>query len=141
MNKLKCKLMIVLAFLLATMPLPIASVALVGCTGGCASVDKGADLEVVRAEQFYRGADKLMRSFTTFEFNNRAKLNAIDPNIEKAANTVRIDGFDALVKVQESVVKYKANRTPENREGIGKAIAIAEGLESLADGWFNKIKL
>lgn len=131
MNRLRCNVA-----MLALLPILV-----IGC-GGCAALDKGADPVVVRAEQFYQGADQMFRAFTTFEYNNRAKLIAAGfPEVEKAANTIRIDGFNALVSLQQAVIAYKANRTPENKANIATWIATAEKLETIASQYFSQVKL
>lgn len=127
-------------FAMLAVPLPIASLALVGCTGGCASVEQGSETLVVRAEQTYQGAAQVFKAFTTFEFNNRAYLNTVSGDIEKAANTIRMDGFTALESLQKAVVAYKADRTAENRTTIDTWLARVTALEGIVTEYMSKAK-
>lgn len=143
MNKLKVKTAMLLTVLLATM-VQVAPVAVVGVVStGCATnkVAEGSEVFVVRAEQTYKNLDKTFRAFTTFEYNNRAVLQKLSPKFEQAANTVRIDGFNALEALQKSVVEYKANRTPENRDKIGALMDRVALIENVITEYQNTAKL
>lgn len=141
MKKVKCKVMIMFAML--AIPLPIASLALVGCAGGCATkkVAEGSEVFVVRAEQTYKNLDKSFRAFSNLEANNRAVFQRISPKIEQAANTVRTDGFDAIIALQGAVENYKANRTPENRDKISHWLQKVELVEKAVLDYQNTAKL
>lgn len=141
MNKVKntVTLLLLTVGLWAVPVVPIAL--LVGCSGGCASVDPGSETLVVRAEQTYQGTTDVFKAFTTYEYNNRAILQKLSPEIEKAANTIRTDGFNAVESLQKAVVEYKANRTAENRSAIETWLQRVDVLERLVVEYFAKAKL
>lgn len=132
MNKWKCKLLMVLTFLLATLPLPLASIALVGCTGGCASIGEGQDPVVVNAERVAAASFEIMDTFNQMEFNNRDELRKLSPEIEKAANHVRVEGKAALESLRAATKAYKTNRTPENKANVATWIATVESFRDIA---------
>lgn len=131
MNKLKTQVAAVM-MALAVCTLPIASVALVGCTGGCAALAPGADPIVVRAEQTAAFAFEAMDLFLKMEENNREALRQAAPEVEKVANRVRVDGKSALVSLRDATKAYKTNRTPENKANLDTWMAVVEELRAIS---------
>lgn len=126
--KLKLTCMLLVSLCLG----PVALTAVVGLSGGCAQLDEGADPVVVRAEQTAAGAFELMDAFVQMEFNNRESLRQLSPEIEKAANAVRVDGRKALEELRIATQVYKRNRSAENKATVQTWIATTENLKRLA---------
>lgn len=141
MNKLKMKAMILLSFLLATLPLPMASVALVGCTSGCRSVAEGSDPVVVRAEQAADISFEIMDAYLSLEENNREYLRTVSPEFEKAAIRVRTDGKAAIENLRSATKTYKQNRTPENKANITTWLATVEEIRRIAAKYITTVKV
>lgn len=139
MNKAKGRMLVLIA-MIGVWAMPLAPIVLVGCSGGCAALDKGADPVVVRAEQTYQGASQIFKSFTTFEFNNRAYLQGVSGDIEKAANTIRTDGFDALVALQNATIAYKSHRTANNKANLETWLATVEKLDGIVTEYLARAK-
>lgn len=135
MKKVKYKVMIVLALLWSYAPLPVASVALVGCGGGCsffAKVQPGHDPVVVNAERAQVLTLEAVDLLLNIEKDNREFLRSIAPGIKEAADNVRarapgiIDGLGSVTKA------YKDNRTLENKANLVTWLASAEELKNVA---------
>lgn len=120
------------------MPLAVAPL-IVGC-GGCVQLEPGADSVLVRAEQVAAGAFEVMDAFVELEYNNREALRKLSPEIESAANKVRIEGKHALVELRKATSVYKKNRSPENKMTVETWIALTEYSKAIATKYINSLK-
>lgn len=135
MKKLKCKLMMVLAFMLATLPplAPLAPVAAVGVISvGCASTN-GGDSVLINAEKTAEMSLSVMDGFVTIEQDNRAFLNTVSPKIEEASHKIQNEGMKAWDGLRQATATYKANRTEENKANVNTWIATLKTFRELAE--------
>lgn len=131
MKKLKVMAMAVVACV-ATFTVPLAPLALVGCTGGCAKIESGQDKVVVNAERTAQASLALMDAFVTIEQDNRAFLNTVSPKIEEASHRVQKDGMAAFDGLRAATQAYKSNRSPENAVTVQTWLATLETFRALA---------
>lgn len=111
---------------------PLATVGLVGCGGGCASVNQGQDSLVVNSERLQATALAIMDTFVAVEENNRAYLRTVSPEIENAANKIRREGKTALTELGAVTRAYKSNRSAENKANINTWLKTLAELQRVA---------
>lgn len=131
MKKVKTMFM-ALVMMLVTLSVPVVPLALVGCSGGCASVQEGQDIVVVRAEQTADLSFQIMDTFITFEDNNHEFLKTKAPSVVEAANKVRTEGKKAINGLRDATKAYKNNRTPENKANMQTYLALVESFRKIA---------
>jgi hypothetical protein len=93
---------------------------------GCSSILPGNDPLVVRAEQSLKGADVTFNTFVSVEYVNRAQLLAINPQIEKLADKVRVGWTNWAQKLDSALLAYKHSKTPENAAALTTAQAVVD---------------
>lgn len=144
MEKIKRKLQTFAMTLLAVMAacvMPLAPVALVGCTGGCSTVAEGHDPIVVRAEQAADLSFEVFDSYLRLEEANRDYLRTVSPEFEKTANAIRVDGRAAIESLRSATKAYKNNRTPENKANVETWLRTVEVLRQTALKYIGQTKL
>lgn len=117
------------AVLLFTLP--------IGVFTGCVAVQEGSDPFVVNAERFQQAAVDTVDSFLLFERENRGALLALNPEIKKAADDLRVQFPPALQSSKDVLRAYKANRTEANRASVETVLSVLEQLRREAVKWFN----
>lgn len=83
-----------------------ALVALASC-----AVLPGNDPVVVNAEKTTAIAYDTMEAFKTYEYNNRATLEQLNPQIEHYANVIRRNEKQWLQTARDETTAYENNRT------------------------------
>lgn len=98
---------------------------------GCATIDKDANALIVQAERTQKIALATFDAFLRFEFENRASLERVSPDIHKFAEQIRRDGKKWIESAHLLTQTYKANRTEENKFSLMTGLAVLEA--ALAD--------
>lgn len=88
----------------------VLPVALLALLVSCAT-QPGNDPVVVNAEKTTALAYDTMESFKTYEYNNRATLETLNPQIEHYANIVRRNEKKWLQTARDETTAYENNRT------------------------------
>lgn len=133
-KKLKMKMLILAAAMLAILPFtPVAIVG--GLTTGCArstnSTNSG-DQVLISAEKTAEIALAVIDGFVTIEQDNRAFLNTVSPEIEKASHKVQKEGMAAWEGLRKATLTYKNNRTEDNRATMATWTATLKAFQELA---------
>ena len=92
----------------------------------CAGITSGNDPVVVNAERTTQVALDTFDSFVKYEYNNKATLQKLNPNIHKYANTVRKNGAQWLASARAFTQAYKYNRTADKKANLETAIAVLQ---------------
>ena len=103
----------------ATPATPVITIGVVTLMQGCATTNP-----VVIAEQSTDSAYNTMETFKQWEWNNRATLEGINPQIEHYANIIRRNEKKWLQSARAETMAYKYNRTPENKVSMDTAVAV-----------------
>lgn len=93
---------------------------------GCAALQSGSDPIVVRAEQVTKASVKVIDSFLRYEYNNRALLLSVNPEIKKTADKMRAEAPKWILEARKVTKIYKINRTPANKANLDTVIKVLE---------------
>jgi hypothetical protein len=99
-------------------------IALLFVLAACSTLSPGADPVVVNAERTTALAVDTFDTFLHLEYNNRAQLAAISPEIHKYAETIRRNGQTWLQTARTLTQAYKTNGTAQNKASLETAIAV-----------------
>ncbi len=110
-------------------PLPLIAVfcllpSVLFLNSGCSTLQVGADTVVVNAERVTALATDTFDTFLRIEYDNRASLNVIAPQIHQFAEKLRQNGQNYLTTARVLTKAYKANRTPENKANLATALSV-----------------
>lgn len=135
-KKLKTKMLILAAAMLAILPFtPIAMVVGIPMATGCArstnSTNSG-DQVLISAEKTAEISLAVIDGFVTIEQDNRAFLNTVSPEIEKASHKVQKEGMAAWEGLRKATLTYKNNRTDDNRATMATWTATLKAFQELA---------
>jgi hypothetical protein len=103
----------------------ITLLALAIAFSGCATLP-GSDPVVVNSEKTTQVAFDVFDAFVTLEYNNRAQLAAVSPEIHKYAEVIRRNGLTWLGTARSLTKAYKTSRTPENKASLLTAVSVLQ---------------
>lgn len=115
--------------ILVALALPLAALTVASGTlalQGCATLVPNADPVVVNAERTTALAKDTFDTLLHVEFDNRAALGQVSPEIHRYAEVVRRNGTNWLQSARVLTQSYKLNRTPENKASLQTAIAVLQ---------------
>lgn len=90
-------------------------------SGGCATLQPGADPVVVNAERTIEVARATLDSFVRFEFNNRAKCPR---EVQDAAERIRREAPEWFNRAMRLKAAYKTNRGADSKADLLTALAV-----------------
>lgn len=91
---------------------------------GCATILPGNDPVVVNAERTANLASDTFDTFLKIEYDNRAALETVSPEIHKYAESLRAHAPTWLASLRSLTKAYKFNRTAENKASLQTAVAV-----------------
>jgi hypothetical protein len=91
-------------------------------TGGTSPTATSGDSVVVTAEKTLRTAKDTFDLFLHLEYDNRAALEKVSPEIHKYADYIRKNAPDWLITANNLKNTYKHNRTAENKATLATAL-------------------
>ena len=86
----------------------------------------GNDPVVVNAEKTTNEAYIAMENFKQYEYNNRATLEKLNPQIEHYANVIRRNEKQWLQSARSATMAYKNNRDATNKANLDTAIKVLQ---------------
>lgn len=93
---------------------------------GCSTIAPGSDPVVVHAERVTGMALDTFDVFLKLEYENRARLAKISPDIHVTAELIRAKGFGWLSNARAATKRYKADRTEVTRSILVAATRFLE---------------
>jgi hypothetical protein len=97
---------------------------LVVILAACAPLQPGADPIVVNAERTANVASDTFDTFLKLEYDNRAALLTLSPEIHKYAEVLREKAPTWLASLRALTKAYKFNRSSENKASLQTAISV-----------------
>lgn len=105
----------------------------------CATVAKGADDLLIRAEQTEKIGFGVVDTFVRLERRDATFRAAVGDSGHAVAHSLRTEFPDLLRKFREAQAVYKANRTAEHKASLETLLKLVE--KALADAQFFLKKL
>lgn len=93
---------------------------------GCKSIGIGQDPIVVNAERTLSIALTTFDVFLKYEYDNRAALEQISPDIKKFADVIRRNGKNWIETANNLKIAYKHNRTEQAKVSLITALALVQ---------------
>ena len=103
----------------------LSAIVLAAFLGACVSTG-GGDPIVVNAEKTTQIALDSFDSFLKYEYENRAALESVNPQIHQYANYVRENAQKWLQSARSMTQAYKYNRNETNKANLQTAIAVLQ---------------
>jgi len=103
----------------------------------CSTLTPGSDPIIVRAQQNIQQAKTTMNAFVTLEDQYTAKLKSINPNIHKAAESIRAHGQQWLTDGFNAIEIY---RTTKDQSALNQALAVLAQAVSDSQKYINQAK-
>lgn len=113
----------------------LLALSLILSLAGCATVQPGSQLPLVRAEQTLTVALAAVDSFLSFEYRRRAD---VPKEVQDIASRVRSKAVSAFESANRLRIAYKVNRNAKNEADLMTALAAVDALVGEVRVWVPK---